>query len=44
MIGISGDTFDPPTFWYNIENEVFCMSKVDFVENKIENKCDALPA
>ena len=43
MTGISGGTFDPPTFWYKIQNEVFCLKKADFVENKIPNKFDELP-
>ena len=29
-IGIAGGTFDPPTFWYRIEREVFARSKADF--------------
>ena len=44
MTGISGGTFDPPTFWYDIQNEVFCIKKADFVNNNIPNKYDELPS
>ena len=44
MTGISGGTFDPPTFWYDIQNEVFCIKKADFVNNNIPNKYEELPS
>ena len=31
-IGIAGGTFDPPTFWYKIEREVFVRSKANFCQ------------
>ena len=31
MVGVSGGTFDPPTFWYNLSGEVFTRSKAHFV-------------
>ena len=31
-IGIAGGTFDPPTFWYEVEREVFARSKADFCQ------------
>ena len=43
MTGISGETLDPPTFWYEIQNEVFCIKKEDFVDTNIPNKYDELP-
>ena len=43
MTGISGETLDPPTFWYEIQDEVFCIKKADFVDTNIPNKYDELP-
>ena len=31
-IGIAGGTFDPPTFWYEVEREVFVRSEADFCQ------------
>ncbi len=31
LIGVSGGTFDPPTFWYALTREVFQRSKASFV-------------
>ena len=31
MIGVSGGTFDPPPFWYNLSGEVFTRSKAHFL-------------
>ncbi len=30
-IGIAAGTFDPPSFWFNLKNEVFTRSKAHFV-------------
>ena len=43
MTGIGGGTFDPPTFWYNINREVFCRSKAYFSKNEIDAKFDTSP-
>ena len=32
LVGILGGTFDPPTFWYDVEAEVFTRSKADFCQ------------
>ena len=31
-VGISGGTFDPPSFWYDLNREVFTRSKSHFVD------------
>jgi hypothetical protein len=31
LIGTAGGVYDPPTFWYSCELEVFQRSKADFV-------------
>jgi hypothetical protein len=31
MVGVMGGTFDPPTFWYGLDGEVFVRSKAHFV-------------
>ena len=33
-IGISGGTFDPPSFWYAIDREVFTRSRAAFISIK----------
>ena len=43
MTGIGGGTFDPPTFWYNINREVFCRSKAYFSKNEIGAKFETSP-
>ncbi len=43
MTAIAGGTFDPPTFWYKPETEVFCRSKCDFVVTDVPNKFDTSP-
>lgn len=42
--GIAGGTFDPPTFWYDIERLVFARSKPDWltIPGGIE-VCQAMP-
>ena len=32
MVAIAGATFDPPTFWYDVEREVFTRSKAEFCQ------------
>ena len=43
MMGVGGGTFDPPTFWYQIEREIFCRSKADFINTDIEDKSETGP-
>ena len=31
LIGVEAGTFDPPTFWFDVANEVFIRSKAHFV-------------
>ena len=31
MVGVAGDPFDPPAFWYERGAEVFTRDKADFV-------------
>ncbi len=42
-VGVAGGTFDPPTFWYKPETEVFRRSKRDFVVTDVPNKFDTSP-
>ena len=43
LTGVAGGTFDPPTFWYDVEREVFCRSKAGFINVDVEDKNDAAP-
>ena len=43
MTGIGGGTFDPPTFWYKIEREVFCRSKAKFINTDVNDQFDTGP-
>ena len=43
MTSFGGETFDPPTFWYNINREVFCRSKAYFSQNEIDAKFETSP-
>lgn len=40
MTGVGGGTFDPPTFWYEVERELFCRSKAPFLETTLDEKHD----
>ncbi len=40
LIGVEAGTFDPPTFWFNITNEVFIRSKAHFVGDIVSSKKD----
>jgi hypothetical protein len=42
-VGVGGGTFDPPTFWYEVEREVFCRSKADFIHTDIKDKFVSAP-
>ncbi len=43
-IGISGGTFDPPSFWYAIDREVFTRSGAAFISIKSPEQCETHPA
>ena len=43
MMAVGGGTFDPPTFWYDVEKEIFCRSKADFVDTTVTDKFDTGP-
>ena len=39
-IGISGGTFDPPSFWYAIDREVFTRSSAALISIKSPEQCE----
>ena len=43
MVAIAGATFDPPTFWYNVEREVFTRSKATFCQISVPGSYDESP-
>ena len=43
MVAIAGATFDPPTFWYDVEREVFTRSKAEFCQISIPESFDESP-
>ena len=43
MVAIAGATFDPPTFGYNVEREVFTRSKAEFCEILVPESHDKSP-
>ena len=43
-IGISGGTFDPPSFWYDIDREVFTRSRAEFISINSPEQCETHPA
>ena len=43
LVGVGGGTFDPPTFWYKVEREVFCRSRADFVKASVTNNYETAP-
>ena len=43
-IGISGGTFDPPSFWYAIDREVFTRSRAAFIFIESPEQCETHPA
>ena len=40
LIGIEAGTFDPPSFWFDVTNEVFIRSKAHFVGDITTSKKD----
>ena len=43
MTGVAGGSFDPPSFWYNIDREVFCRTSAAWINNDIDEKHDTHP-
>ena len=43
MVGIAGGSFDPPSFWYDIDREVFCRTSAAWINNNILEKHDTHP-
>jgi len=43
LTGVGGGTFDPPTFWYEVGQEIFCRSKAEFINTKVETQFDTGP-
>ena len=43
MVAIAGATFDPPTFWYDVEREVFTRSKAEFCQISVPGSFDESP-
>ena len=43
LVGVGGGTFDPPTFWYEVEREVFCRSKAKFIKTEVKEKFTSAP-
>ena len=43
LTGVGGGTFDPPTFWYEVGQEIFCRSKAEFLNTDIKERFDTGP-
>ena len=43
MTGVAGGSFDPPSFWYNIDREVFRRTSATWIDNDITEKHDTHP-
>lgn len=43
LVGIAGGTFDPPTFWYELDREVFTRSKANFCQIKSPKSFEESP-
>ena len=43
MAAIAGASFDPPTFWHDIEREVFTRSKAKFCQISVPESYDESP-
>lgn len=39
-VGVAGGTFDPPSFWYDVNREVFTRSKAPFVQLAVEDSSE----
>ena len=42
-MGDLGGTFDPPTYWYEVEREVLCRFQADFINISVMNKHKTAP-
>lgn len=43
MTGVAGGTFDPPSFWYEMDREVFCRTSAAWVNTAIGKKHETHP-
>ena len=43
MVAIAGAIFDPPTFWYDVEREVFTRSKAEFCHISVPESYNESP-
>ena len=43
MLAVAGATFDPPTFWYDVEREVFTRSKAEFCQISVPESYNESP-
>jgi hypothetical protein len=43
MTGVAGGSFDPPSFWYDIDREVFRRTSATWIDNDITEKYDTHP-
>ena len=43
LLGIAGATFNPPTFWYDVEREVFTRSQAEFCQILVPESFDESP-
>ena len=43
MTGVAGGSFDPPSFWYDIDREVFRRTSATWINNNIAEKHDTHP-
>ena len=43
MTGVAGGSFDPPSFWYDIDREVFRRTSAKWIDNDITEKHDTHP-
>ena len=44
LMGAAGGTYDPPSFWFNIEREIFKRSKAEFVSINCPENHETSPA
>ena len=44
LIGAAGGTYDPPSFWFDIQREIFKRTKADFVSINCPENHETSPA